>query len=53
MRFLTDPRIFNYVILGLYAMNVARWSYAGKFGPASYWLGAFVITASVTFLEQH
>ena len=53
IKLLFDPRVFNYVILALYACNVARWAFAGKWGDASYWFGAFWITASVTFLMKH
>jgi hypothetical protein len=35
MRVLTDPRLFNYVIMGLYALNAARWALEGKPGLTS------------------
>lgn len=53
MGWLLDPKIFNYVILVLYALNAGRWAYVGKLGDCMYWIGAFWITASVTFLFQH
>ena len=49
MRFLLDPKIFNYVIMGLYAANSARWAVNGSWADVSYWLCALGITATVTW----
>lgn len=53
MSILLDPKIFNYVILVLYALNVARWSWEGSLADACYWASAAAITATVTFLYEH
>ncbi len=53
MKWLADPRIFNFVIMGLYALNVLRWALAGKWADAFYWLSALGITATVTFGYKH
>lgn len=45
-----DPRLFSYVILVLYVCNSTRWVFAGNWGQALYWLAAFLITFSVTFM---
>ena len=50
---LADPRVFNYVILVLYALNVLRWAAAGSVADVCYWVSAFAITATVTFLYKH
>ena len=50
---LLDPRVFNFIILALYGLNVCRWAWEGKWGAVAYWLCAAGITASVTFLETH
>lgn len=50
---LRDPRLFNYVILTLYALNAARWAIAGKWGDCLYWMGALWITCAVTFGYKH
>lgn len=52
MRALTDPRIFSFIILGLYACQAARWAWEGKWWQVLYWTGAFIITTSVTF-DKH
>ena len=52
-RLLLDPKVFNYVILALYALNAARWAYARKLADVCYWLSAFAITATITFLYKH
>jgi hypothetical protein len=53
MSLLLDPKIFNYVILILYGLNVVRWTVAGSWTDAMYWIGAFWITAVVTFGYEH
>ena len=53
MKLLLDPKFFNYVILTMYALNAGRWAVAGKLADVCYWLSAFAITATVTFLYQH
>lgn len=50
---LWDPRVFNFIILTLYGLNILRWAYEGKFVAALYWTGAFIITSAVTFGEVH
>lgn len=49
MSVLFDPKIFNYVILALYAANAARWAAQGSWGDVAYWSGAFWITSAVTW----
>lgn len=53
MNLLLDPKFFNYVILVLYACNAARWACERKLADVCYWLSAFAITATVTFLYKH
>lgn len=53
MNILSDPKIFNYVIMGLYALNACRWAVARKPADVCYWLSALAITATVTFLYRH
>lgn len=52
MNWLLDPRIFNFIIMGLYVLNTIRWGFAGSWADAWYWSGAFWITAAVTFGYQ-
>lgn len=53
MSLLFDPKVFNYVIMGLYVMNSCRWAVNGSWADVSYWLSAFAITATVTFGYKH
>lgn len=46
---LSDPRLINFVLLALYSGNVVRWTVAGSWADATYWLGALIITVAVTF----
>ena len=46
---LCDPRLLNFVLLGLYAANAARWAAHGSWPDALYWIGALAITLAVTF----
>lgn len=50
VKLVLDPKFFNYVIMGLYLLNAGRWAYQRSAGDACYWLSAFAITATVTFL---
>lgn len=51
-RWLMDPDLFSYVIMGMYALNVARWAFERNPFGVCYWLSALGITASVTFLTN-
>jgi hypothetical protein len=53
MSLLFDPRIFNFVIMGLYACNIVRWALHGSYVDAFYWASALGITATVTFGYKH
>lgn len=53
MRFLLDPRIFNFVIMGLYGLNIGRWSVAGNFWAAAYWACALGLTVIISFGRTH
>lgn len=53
LHWLFDPKVFNCVILFLYACSATRWFCAGKFGDGMYWVSAFMITFTVTFLMKH
>lgn len=48
-----DPKVFNYVIMSMYALNAVRWAVEGKIADVCYWLSALAITATVTFLYAH
>lgn len=50
---LLDPKVFNYVVMVLYFLNVLRWAYERKIADVCYWLSALAITATVTFLYKH
>jgi hypothetical protein len=53
IKLLADPRVFNVVIMALYACNIIRWMFAGSWADVSYWTSAFAITATVTFGYKH
>lgn len=53
MRLLLDPKLFNYLIMALYALSAVRWASAGKWADMCYWLSALAITATVTFGYKH
>ncbi len=50
---LLDPRLFNFVIMGLYGAAAIRWGIALKFADMFYWLSALAITLTVTFGYRH
>lgn len=49
----SDPRLFNFVIMALYALNVVRWLWAGNWADAAYWAGALWITVVISFFYPH
>ncbi len=53
MRLITDPRLFNYLIMCLYLLSATRWAISREWAQMFYWLGALWITASVTFGMTH
>ena len=53
MSFVFDPKVFNYLIMALYALASIRWACAGKWADMCYWLCALGITATVTFGYKH
>lgn len=53
MQWLSDPRAFNFLIMGLYGCNAVRWAFARSWGDSWYWVGAFIITAAITFGVRH
>ena len=48
-----DPKIFNYIIMALYAANVGRWAFNGGWADMFYWMSALSITATVTWGYAH
>lgn len=44
-----DPKVFNYVIMVLYVLNVFRWAYNQSWGDVWYWISAASITAAITW----
>lgn len=53
MRWLADPKLFNYIIMTMYGLNAIRWAYQKNAADTCYWLSALAITATVTFLYKH
>jgi hypothetical protein len=51
-RLLTDPLVFNYVIMSLYAVNAVNFFCRGRYGDMLYWVAAFTITAAVTWMGK-
>ena len=53
MKFWNDPKIFNYIIMSLYALSAIRWAVAGRWTDMFYWMFALGITATVTWGYKH
>lgn len=51
--FFSQPRLFNYVIMGMYVINSAWWASHGKWADVCYWMSAAAITATVTWGYDH
>lgn len=53
MAVILDPRIFNFIIMGLYGLNIVRWLFAANFWAAGYWGCALGLTVIITFGRTH
>jgi hypothetical protein len=53
MAIIKDPRVFSYLIMTLYVLNILRWAYEHKWADVWYWISALSITATVTFGYRH
>lgn len=53
MKYLLDPKAFNYLLIVLYFLNSARWAVDGKWADVCYWLSALAINLTVTFGYKH
>lgn len=51
--FFANPKLFNYIIIGMYATNATWWGFHGKWADTCYWLSALAITATVTWGYKH
>lgn len=49
----SDPRLFNFIIMALYAGTAGWWALHGKWADTCYWLSALAITATITFGYKH
>lgn len=49
VKLFTDPLVFNYLIITLYATNAVQLIARAHYVDGLYWVGAFWITAVVTF----
>lgn len=50
--FFGNPKMFNYIIMGLYLANSGWWFWHKQVADGFYWLSALAITATVTFGYQ-
>lgn len=46
---LTNPNLFNYILMLLYTLSATRWMFAGDLLQMLYWIGALLLTIGVTF----
>ena len=49
MTLIFDPKVFNYIIMALYTLNIGRWAIAGNWVDSFYWACALGITCAVTW----
>lgn len=49
MKYLFDPKVFNYLIMILYGLNAGNWALHRSWADMCYWLSALAITATVTW----
>lgn len=49
---LSDPRLFNLLIIALFIGAAIRWAFAGNWAQAGYWLSAAVLNVFVTAMAK-
>ena len=49
---LTDPRLFNYIIMVVFLLAAARWAYERQWADVIYWVCSFGLTAAITWGYQ-
>ena len=49
---LSDPRIFNYLAIALFALAALRWACEGRWVDAAYWGCGALLNAIVTWGYQ-
>lgn len=52
MRLVSDPRLFNYVLIALNAAAALRWTIALRWWEVAYWLAALTLNVVVTWGYQ-
>lgn len=52
MKYFLDPRLFNVILLVLFALTTIRWAFAGSPRQTLYWAAAFLLNYAVTFLPD-
>lgn len=53
MKFLTDARLFNCILIGLYVLAMSRWAYERRWSMAVYFLGATMLNLAVLWEASH
>lgn len=51
MDLMSNPRLINYLIIVVFSVAFAVWTYHGKYWDSLYWFGSIVITIAVTFRD--
>lgn len=46
---LSNPRLWNYLLICLYVVAAGRWAYARNWPQALYWFGAIIINGAATW----
>ena len=46
---LSDPRLFNYAVMALFACAAIRWAFARQWLDALYWSASVALTVAFTF----
>jgi hypothetical protein len=50
MKWLLDPKLFNYLIIALFALAAIRWGIARNWPQVAYWIGAIILNLAVTMM---
>ena len=50
LKILCDPRLFNFLIIAMFAFAAVRWALEKNWPQVGYWAGAVILNVAVTFM---
>lgn len=52
MKLLSDPRLFDWLIIALFTLAAIRWAWEGNWPRVGYWVGAVILNLAILAMAQ-